>query len=244
MKQPKFLKPPAAARISFSLFFHSTLSKMADNAAESSSQALEKYLASQLLKLGLEVPSDDVEYMARFVEEDGLEVDEKVEGVKGMLEGVVEGVRHILRVDDKLTDQGLPSDTDAHIDEILLGVVAEWDRLLAVEASRLAETNTPSPTISPPPELPGAALSEKEIARLHAMRYAYVEGDLAELYVEDGSLRPQGAPPKGVGASEAEAKRAAEEKRQKVLEALRLDGKKKKHKKQQEGECLMVSADV
>lgn len=30
--------------------------------------------------------------MARFVEEEGLERDEKTEGVKGMLEGVVEGV--------------------------------------------------------------------------------------------------------------------------------------------------------
>jgi len=30
--------------------------------------------------------------MARFIEEEGLERDEKVEGVRGMLEGVVEGV--------------------------------------------------------------------------------------------------------------------------------------------------------
>lgn len=30
--------------------------------------------------------------MARFVEEEGLEREEKVEGVRGMLEGVVEGV--------------------------------------------------------------------------------------------------------------------------------------------------------
>lgn len=30
--------------------------------------------------------------MARFVEEDGLEREEKVEGVRGMLEGVVEDV--------------------------------------------------------------------------------------------------------------------------------------------------------
>lgn len=60
------------------------------NMAESSSQALERYLAEQLAGLSLEVPSEDVEFMARFVEEEGLESDEKVEGVKGMLEGVVE----------------------------------------------------------------------------------------------------------------------------------------------------------
>ena len=33
--------------------------------------------------------------MARFVEEEGLEREEKVEGVRGMLEGVVEGVRRL-----------------------------------------------------------------------------------------------------------------------------------------------------
>lgn len=58
--------------------------------AESSSQALERYLAEQLAGLKLEVPDEDVEFMARFVEEEGLEVEEKVEGVRGMLEGVVE----------------------------------------------------------------------------------------------------------------------------------------------------------
>jgi hypothetical protein len=35
-----------------------------------------------------------VEYMARFVEEEGLERVEKVEGVKGMLEGVAGEVSH------------------------------------------------------------------------------------------------------------------------------------------------------
>lgn len=68
---------------------------MGDTAAESSSQALERFLAAELEALGLEAPSDDVEYMARFIEEDGLEADEKIEGVKGMLEGVVEGVSYI-----------------------------------------------------------------------------------------------------------------------------------------------------
>jgi hypothetical protein len=57
--------------------------------AESSSQALEKYLTAQISELGLDIPSDDIEYMARFVEEDGIEVDEKAEGLKGMINGVV-----------------------------------------------------------------------------------------------------------------------------------------------------------
>lgn len=58
--------------------------------AESSSQAIERYLAEQLAGLKLDVPAEEVEFMARFVEEEGLEVSEKVEGVRGMLEGVVE----------------------------------------------------------------------------------------------------------------------------------------------------------
>jgi hypothetical protein len=71
------------------------------------------------------------------------------------------------------------------------------------------------------------------------MKYAYVEGDLAELYIED---RPQGAPPKGGTVAEAEAKKLAEEKRIQVLAALKLDGKKKKYKKQQEGKLRTSSS--
>lgn len=87
---------------------------MADPDAESSSQALERYITAQLAALNLDVPADDVsaqtpllgswrssaysasqvEYMARFVEEEGLERVEKVEGVKGMLEGVAGEVSH------------------------------------------------------------------------------------------------------------------------------------------------------
>lgn len=58
--------------------------------AESSSQALERYLKLQLDDLKIEVPEDDLEMMARFVEEEGLEKEEKVEGVRAMLEGMVD----------------------------------------------------------------------------------------------------------------------------------------------------------
>lgn len=100
--------------------------------------------------------------------------------------------------------------------------MAEWDRL------QLARPDPPPPAVpTPPPE--AAELSEKEIARQYAMRYAYVEGELGELYEE-------GKP--GGKAGDAEAKKLAEEKRLQVLQALKLDGKKKKHKKQQEGAYL------
>lgn len=59
-------------------------------AAESSSQALERYLTDQLDSLEIEVPQDDLEMMARFIEEEGLERDEKIEGVRAMLEGMTE----------------------------------------------------------------------------------------------------------------------------------------------------------
>lgn len=57
---------------------------------ESSSQALERYLKQQLDELKIQVPEDDLEMMARFVEEEGLEKDEKVEGVRAMLEGMID----------------------------------------------------------------------------------------------------------------------------------------------------------
>lgn len=61
--------------------------------AESSSRALERFLAAQLDKLNLNVPDEEVEFIARFVEEEGIEREDKVEGVRGMLEGIVDGVR-------------------------------------------------------------------------------------------------------------------------------------------------------
>ena len=58
--------------------------------AESSGQALERFMKEQFGVLAIEVPEDDLEMMARFVEEEGLEKDEKVEGVRAMIEGFVD----------------------------------------------------------------------------------------------------------------------------------------------------------
>ena len=58
--------------------------------AESSGQALERFMKEQFDVLAIEVPEDDLEMMARFVEEEGLEKDEKVEGVRAMIEGFVD----------------------------------------------------------------------------------------------------------------------------------------------------------
>jgi hypothetical protein len=58
--------------------------------AESSGQALERFMKEQFSVLAIEVPEDDLEMMARFVEEEGLEKDEKVEGVRAMIEGFVD----------------------------------------------------------------------------------------------------------------------------------------------------------
>ena len=58
--------------------------------AESSGPALERFMKEQFDVLAIEVPEDDLEMMARFVEEEGLEKDEKVEGVRAMIEGFVD----------------------------------------------------------------------------------------------------------------------------------------------------------
>jgi hypothetical protein len=60
------------------------------NEAESSGQALERFMKEHFTVLAIEVPEDDLEMMARFVEEEGLEKDEKVEGVRAMIEGFVD----------------------------------------------------------------------------------------------------------------------------------------------------------
>lgn len=62
--------------------------------AESSSQGLERFLKKQLEDLSINIPEDDLEMMARFVEEEGLEKDEKVEGVRAMIEGLVDVGRY------------------------------------------------------------------------------------------------------------------------------------------------------
>ncbi|KAL1408863.1 hypothetical protein Q8F55_005677 [Vanrija albida] len=186
--------------------------------AESSAQALERFITAQLEGLSLVVPSDDVEMMARFVEEDGMEREEKVEGVRGMLEGVVEGGE-------------LPA---TGVDEALDHIVDEFERLKAEDeaAAEAARERTPTP----PPDTAAvlASLTEEELkaARKAALlrQYGYVEGG-----PEDDPLSRGGAPPRGSAAQESEEKKKAEERRRLVEEALRLDGRKKKHRKQESG---------
>lgn len=62
-------------------------------------------------------------------------------------------------------------------------------------------------------------------------QYGYVEGSAED---EDRE-RGDGAPPRGETARSAEEKKKAEERRGLIEAALKLDGKKKKYKKQQEG---------
>lgn len=69
---------------------------MSDGEAESSSQALEAFLTGQLAKLSIQLPKDEIEFMSQFLEEEGMERADKIEGVKGMLEGVIEGVSQFM----------------------------------------------------------------------------------------------------------------------------------------------------
>lgn len=112
-------------------------------------------------------------------------------------------------------------------------MVEEWDRIRA-RAEAEAAAAEPSPSPSPEPE-PTIQLTEKEIAKLHAMRYAYAEADPAELAAALAADRGD-APPRGNSAADQVARKAAEERRAQLEAAIRLDGKKKKHKKNAEGE--------
>lgn len=59
---------------------------MAASSSASPILDLEHFITSSFSDLSLEVPSDDVEYIARLVEEEELEDEDKKEGVKGMVE--------------------------------------------------------------------------------------------------------------------------------------------------------------
>jgi hypothetical protein len=78
-------------------------------------------------------------------------------------------------------------------------------------------------------------------------QYAYVDADPDELAMAGLSLegRDPNAPAKS--AKEKEGEREKEERRKAIEEALRLDGKKKKHRKNKEGQLFLlgrlVSAD-
>ncbi|WWD17637.1 hypothetical protein CI109_102078 [Kwoniella shandongensis] len=200
--------------------------------AESSGQALERYILNQLASLSLSVPQDDVEMMARFVEEEGLEREEKVEGVRAMLEGVVE--------DGILPEEG--------VDEVLGNVIDERERLAQIEEERQAAEEEAARSPSPPPQASRtdilSTLTPEELAQARKQallrQYAYVDADPSEVSQLLGAgTRDGNAPPKGAAkGSESEEKKAAEERKRLVAEALRLDSKKKKYRKQQEVDLL------
>ncbi|BEI86112.1 hypothetical protein CcaverHIS002_0603990 [Cutaneotrichosporon cavernicola] len=178
---------------------------------------LERFIADKFAAMSLCVPSDDVEMMARFVEEDGIEREDKVEGVRGMLEGVVETMP---------SEDAINPAIDAIIDEQsrLAVIEAEAEARAAAEEEKEEEENS-----KPGVEAVLASLTEEELAEARKAallrQYAYVEGGPEE-------ERSEG-PPRGASKEEAEAKKAAEERRKLVEEALRLDSRKKKYRKQQ-----------
>ncbi|WVF70454.1 hypothetical protein IAT40_005244 [Kwoniella sp. CBS 6097] len=205
-------------------------SSSSEHDAESSAQALERYILDQLSSLSLMVPQDDIEMMARFVEEEGLERDEKLEGVKGMLEGVVEG--------GVLPEEG--------VDEVLGKVFDEQERLKELDEERAREeeeaARSPSPAAKPNAADVLSSLTPEELAAAQRQallrQYAYVDADEEEINAAMGAARDGNAPPKGLSGKDSEEKKAAEERRKQVEAALRLDGKKKKFRKQQEVDLL------
>lgn len=126
-------------------------------------------------------------------------------------------------------------------------MVDEYDRLKAVELERLAEEEESSSSES---ETEGKkrgnildTLTPEELkaAQKAALlrQYAYVDADPDELAMAGlsvGEGRDPNAPVRAGGNKNDEKEK--EERRKAIEEALRLDGKKKKHKKAKEGELL------
>ncbi|RXK39735.1 hypothetical protein M231_02928 [Tremella mesenterica] len=99
--------------------------------------------------------------------------------------------------------------------------------------SNSANSSSEPPRIpSPPPDDPPVDLAAAQRAAL-LRQYAYLEGDSDV----EGDDRDPTAPAR-TGKATAEAKKAADERRRLIEEALKLDGKKKKYRKQQEVDLL------
>ncbi|KAJ9113716.1 hypothetical protein QFC20_001739 [Naganishia adeliensis] len=99
--------------------------------------SLEDFISEKFTALKLEIPSDDVEYIARLVEEEELEEVDKKEGVKGMLEGYM--------TEDMIqepSDDREPSGIDHAIDQVF----EHWQNL---RATQLAEAEVAADAAGP-----------------------------------------------------------------------------------------------
>lgn len=121
-------------------------------------------------------------------------------------------------------------------------LVKEAEELAAEEAERewfcqavLMTADTPPPEANIKNILNNLTEEELAIARKQALirQYGYVEGG-----PEDEDLTREG-PPRTDSAKTSAEKKAADERRSLIEAALKLDGKKKKYKKQQESEHLV-----
>jgi hypothetical protein len=155
-----------------------------------------------------------------------LEREDKVEGVKGVLEGVV-GVGLFKHAKgQRLMPQDLPEGLD------LDSIVDEWDRLKAAEEELVSDEASDSEVDQIPPDpkyiLSTLSPAEAEYARRQALlaQYGYVDGDSPEPERPDGPARP---------AKTGDAKKEEEERLRLIQQAIRLDSKKKKYKKAQDG---------
>ncbi|KAH8077861.1 hypothetical protein HD553DRAFT_166857 [Filobasidium floriforme] len=88
---------------------------------------LESFISAKFTALALSIPEDDVEYIARLVEEEELEDDDKKEGVKGMLEGFL-----------PMKDGQTPEDPDFDLDPTITNIIDHWRDRRAAAAQEAA----------------------------------------------------------------------------------------------------------
>ncbi|KAJ9094123.1 hypothetical protein QFC19_008075 [Naganishia cerealis] len=88
-------------------------------------QSLEDFISDKFTALKLEIPSDDVEYIARLVEEEELEEIDKKEGVKGMVEGFIP--------EDMLNQEEHNDQEISGIDRAIDQVLTYWQDLRAAK---------------------------------------------------------------------------------------------------------------
>ncbi|KAI5452165.1 hypothetical protein NCC49_001103 [Naganishia albida] len=212
--------------------------------------SLEDFISEKLSALKLEIPADDVEYIARLVEEEELEEIDKKEGVKGMVEGYM--TEDMLQAS---TDDAEPSGIDRAIDQVL----EHWHTLRATqlaeaEAAAGAAGSSSSDNDSDSDHGEGAgemskgekarkalldSLTPEELAaaqkRALLAQYGYVEEDAYE------------AGESGMGGStlrRREEDKEASDRRALIDKAIREEGRRKRKSKRAKQEVDLMAPNL
>ncbi|GHJ87447.1 hypothetical protein NliqN6_3849 [Naganishia liquefaciens] len=214
------------------------------------SPSLEDYITERFTALKLEIPADDVEYIARLVEEEELEEMDKKEGVRGMIEGYITA--------NMIAHEPIEGQEISGINHAIDQVLEHWQNLRAAQlaessaaaaaASDADSSDTDSEETNQPGELTRGQKSRKALldsltpdelaaAQKRALlaQYGYVE--------EDGYEGGES----GMGGStlrKREEEKEAAERRALIDKAIREEGRRKRKSKRAKEQVDLMAPNL